>query len=455
MKILYFKLSLFLSLCFLFYYPFAGLGFENVSDINQQSLTLLTSNPEEWIANYGANSGSQGNKVAIDSEGNVYVAGWYYNKSTSPSYNATLWKFSSSGELLWIREWGGGSSDQAKSIYIDSQDYIYVTGYFNENPAYGKDIFIKKFSTSGVTISTYNISSSIADYANDIVVDQSGNIYITGYTDGLEGWTCYTAKLDGSGTILWNASYGQDGSENNDKGEGLIVDNDGNVFVCGYSTSYTNGKGPLFLKYNSSGFLIFNMTLTAMKWEFFDIDMNSRGDIYLIGYCDYNQDGTSDFLICKYSKDGLSLWNNAWSSELYDYGRALAIDSNDNVYAICDTGQGAGMALREIQIKKFSIDGILLYETTWTRGLTDNAVDAMLNTKTNDLFITGYSTAFSTSDIDSMILIKNPLLPDESNSETQGGENIGITLSISDILSIVNTGAIAIVIVAAALKLRK
>jgi len=455
MKVLHVKLILVLFLCILFYLPFTGLSVKNASNNFNHGITILTSNSEEWIANYGANSGSQGNKVAIDSEGNVYVAGWYYNQSTTPSSNATLWKYSTSGVLLWVREWGGGFSDQARSIYIDALNNIYVTGYFY-NSGYGYDIFIKKFSINGDILGTYNISSSIADYGNEVFVDPAGNIYITGYTSGVEGWTCYTAKLDPSGVILWDAFYGQNGSGNYDLGEGLIVDNDGNVFVCGYTESYTNGKGPLFLKYNSSGFLEFNISIPDfMGGEFFDIDMNSQGDVYLIGYCDYDLYLNPDIFICKYNRIGLSLWNYIGGTDLYDYGRAIIIDSNDNTYAICDTGQGAGMALRDIQIKKFNVDGQLIWDTIWTRGLTDNAMDAALDIESHDLYITGYSTAFSTSGIDSMILIKNPVLPDENDCSPDDGGNPMINLSISDILSIVNTGALIVVITAVALKLKK
>ena len=82
------------------------------------------------------------------------------------------------------------------------------------------------------------------DHGTGMAVDGSGNIYVTGNSDAIWGSPvraftdssddAFVAKLDPSGSLLWNTFLGGSGS---DFGYGIAVDGSGNVYVTGYSNA--------------------------------------------------------------------------------------------------------------------------------------------------------------------------------------------------------------------------
>jgi len=113
--------------------------------------------------------------------------------------------------------------------------------------------------------STGNYQLATHDFANGVVTDSSGNVYVTGGTKGgLDGNTSagntdlFVVKYNSSGTKQWTKQLG---TSSNDNANGVATDSSGNVYVTGYTygglDSNTNwGKNDIFLvKYNSDGVL--------------------------------------------------------------------------------------------------------------------------------------------------------------------------------------------------------
>ena len=157
----------------------------------------------------GGSGGDYANSIAIDSSGNVYVAG---NTSSTnfpetgggaqPSYggggDAFVSKLNSSlTSILRSSYLGGSGGDFAYSIAIDSSGNVYVAGEtastnFPETggsaqPSYGggsADAFVSILNSALTSIlqSTYLGGSGI-DYAYSIAIDSAGNVYVAGGTD--------------------------------------------------------------------------------------------------------------------------------------------------------------------------------------------------------------------------------------------------------------------------------
>ncbi|MBK7446266.1 MAG: SBBP repeat-containing protein [Ignavibacteria bacterium] len=131
------------------------------------------------------------NSIAIDDSGNVYVTGETdYNNSVSAGY-ATI-KYNSEGIQQWLARYNGSNSNPflyfTKSIVLDRSGNVYVTGR-------GTPI---KYSPSGVEQwigNGINISKSI-------FLDSSGNVYVTGHGSGNEG-DYETKKYNSSGVQQW------------------------------------------------------------------------------------------------------------------------------------------------------------------------------------------------------------------------------------------------------------
>ena len=209
-----------------------------------------------WSTFLGGNGLDEGNTVAVDGSGNVYVAGASYATWGSPvrAYTAGLdafaAKLSGSGTLTWNSFLGGSGNDRGWGIAADSSGNVYVAGYSETTwgspvRAYtaGQDAFAVKLDSRGSPTWNTFLGGSADEIGNAIAVDSGGNVYIAGTSNATWGSPvrAYTASTDGfavgltsKGNLVWNTFLGGHGD---DLGTGIALDSDGNVYVAGYSTA--------------------------------------------------------------------------------------------------------------------------------------------------------------------------------------------------------------------------
>ena len=86
-----------------------------------------------------------GSRISIDSKDFIYISG--ATEHAPSEFNSTLFKYNSSGNLIWMEEWGGGGDELGKDIYIDNaSDNIYLTGTTTSFSSGGdEDIFLLKY----------------------------------------------------------------------------------------------------------------------------------------------------------------------------------------------------------------------------------------------------------------------------------------------------------------------
>ena len=197
-------------------------------------------NPPYWIATLGGTGTDIGTGIAVDSSGNVYVTG-YTNSQGAGGNDVLIAKYNTSGVIQWQRSLGGTGTDQGQGIAVDSSGNVYVTGYTDSQDAGGDDVLIAKYNTSGVIQwqRTLGVAGSI-DQGRGIAVDSSGNVYVTGYTysQGAGGNDVLIAKYDNTGALQWQRTLGGTGI---DVGTGIVVDSNGDAYAAGYTNSQGAG----------------------------------------------------------------------------------------------------------------------------------------------------------------------------------------------------------------------
>ena len=228
-----------------------------------------------------------GHGITVDETGNVYLAG---TLGAPGAYVAFVAKFDPSGNLTWALPMGGSGYDQASSVVVDASGNIFVSGISEAtwgSPlrafSTGTDSFIAKINPTGSLIwNTFLGGSGIEDSIYSIVLDESGNIYATGYSDATwgnpiqaysAGRDTLTLKLDSSGNLLWNTFMGGIYDEFNTS---IVVDGIGNIYVTG-ENSVNYG---VVLIYNSSGSLL---SETAISGSGYGIARDENGNTYVTG----------------------------------------------------------------------------------------------------------------------------------------------------------------------------
>ncbi|RFS17807.1 SBBP repeat-containing protein [Emticicia sp. C21] len=327
----------------------------------------------------GSKSYDQGQGIATDANGNIYITGFFGDTATfgnitkiSESFRCLfVAKYNKSGILQWIQITGGTGQAYALDIGLDTYGNVIITGYFfgtvsfNGSPvtASGTNCFIAKYTNSG---SFQWVKTGTGGVYNKLALDNNNNIYITGTfmntltVDGItktsRGYNdLLLAKYDSNGNIKWVQTAG---GNLDDGGNHLAIDANQNIYLTGYfsNTAYFN-----------------QLTKTSF--------------------------GASDAFIARYSNDGNIQWVENFGGVGHDYAMSVAVDENNNVYC-------TGNFLYTVNFKgitktaRGSTDIFILKlknsrELEWLQtidGVGTDWVKSMSLSSDNTLYVTGYFT---------------------------------------------------------------
>jgi hypothetical protein len=152
-----------------------------------------TSGNEQWLSKIATHCYESGTGVAVDSSGNVYVTGIVLTCSLDDEValgkrDVFLSKFDSSGNKLWVRQFGTEETDKGFSVAVDGADNVYVVGYWDSTyftgDNEGGDVFLAKYSPSGDRLWIEERVGSEVAQGKGVAIDADNYIFMTGTTEG-------------------------------------------------------------------------------------------------------------------------------------------------------------------------------------------------------------------------------------------------------------------------------
>jgi hypothetical protein len=400
----------------------------------------------QWHTFYGSDAEDEGNGIAVDGNGNVYVTGTsqatWGDSPIHPytgSSDIVVLKLNSSGTLLWNTFYGSTNTDEGKSIAVDANGNVYVTGQSNTswsdpvaplNPhTSGFDIVVLKLDSSGAYQWHTFYGSASTDYGLGIAVDESGNSYVTGISISTWGISplnphagggnadIVVFKLDSSGNnLVWNTFYG---STSTDYGNGIALKS-GYVYVTGYSNAswgsplHAHSAGAtadiMILKLDDTGALQWNTFYGSGTYDDkgYGIAVDGSGNTYVAGTSKatwgspvnpFNGSGQGEITVLKLNTSGALQWNTFHGSLSIDNGYSIAVDGNGNVYVTGSSNATWGSPLHaysgstDIVALKLANSGILQGNTFYgAASVADYGYGLALDGSGN-VYITGSSNA--------------------------------------------------------------
>lgn len=230
------------------------------------NLTLLggSGNWRRPIASAGtdqiaAMSGDHGDGVYVA----VNTTGGFADGKNMGDFDAYLMHYRGNGAVSFVTPLRTGSSDIINAIAVDSDDNVYLAGYtygiFPGQSGIGKaDAFLAKVSSAGTLAWLQQLGTSEIDQLTGVAVAPDGSVYVTGHTEGdFPGYTnagaidVFVGHYGADGKRDWVMQFGSDADEksNNVIGPGLAitVDAQGNVFVAGSTQGVLPGGTSLGL----------------------------------------------------------------------------------------------------------------------------------------------------------------------------------------------------------------
>jgi uncharacterized delta-60 repeat protein len=355
-----------------------------------------TSGTEQWVAFYnGPDSGSdQGMAMVIDNQGNIYMTG-----SSSVFGSDTDWatvKFNSEGIQQWAARFDGGNkfNDVAVDIAVDAAGNVFVTGHASQNTnTFNYDFATIKYNSSGTEkwVAFYDGPASTTDEAKALALDDSGYVYVTGYSAGsTTGNDFTTIKYDQDGNEKWVARYNGPGNDN-DIPTDVAVDRWGKINVCGASTGDGTGFDYTIVQYNSAGVeqwvQRYNGAGNGWDWPT-DMAIGSDGRVFITGYIKASS-GYNDMLTIKYNQAGVFQWSSTYDGPAYSNDKATGLSLGiDDVVYVTGVSQGHDesydYATHKINKEGYR-DWVMRYNSK-----NDNAVAVIADDK-GKFYVTGFT----------------------------------------------------------------
>jgi hypothetical protein len=246
----------------------AGASNAFVAKLNPTGSSLLYSS---YLGGSGTDTGYG---IAVDASGDMFIAGStsstnfpvssgaYRTAYAGGTFDAFVTALNSGGGLLYSTYLGGSAEDQAYAIALDSKGDAFVAGEtlsanFPNTPGFiqaahnaSYDGFVAALNPGGSALlySTL-LGGSSDDYACGIALDSAGNAYVSGYTGSTDfphtpgvlqpasagGYDAFVAKINPAGTALVYSTFL--GGSGDDYALPIAVDNGGNVYITGDTTS--------------------------------------------------------------------------------------------------------------------------------------------------------------------------------------------------------------------------
>ena len=314
---------------------------------------------------------SSGNTIALGETGGVGAAigGDIVLRKHSASSGAILFERFIDGYLA-------GYSDKAVKLLV-AEPFIYVVmnSTYNLTP-FDQDIFVYKLDTSlnTVWVRNLNTSGNPDDIAVDAGLDQLGNLYVVGNTTRTgTGGDIVWLKYSSSGSLLFTKYYTSAGLFT-DEVRAMAVEPNGVCNITGFYTSSTLGSRMLALKLWSNGIQLWVRYHDVVSGAVSGDIGNSvsydpvTGDMYVCGG-GRNSTGNDDWVVVKFAgSDGTKLWfkRHTGVGNANDNGVKVIYQGGDLYSCGTFTSTVSGVTSKNIQLRKYiPADGASVWTKTY------------------------------------------------------------------------------------------
>lgn len=330
----------------------------------------------EWVESIPGDAFEQNSSIAQAPCGDVYTVGYFQGASFGTlnavgSEDGFISKYNEQGQLIWVKQLAGSSSDRINGITIGSDNEIYIVGEFRGRFRYNTDslvsfdqldVLVAKIDSSGNFQWATSASGWGYESAYDISLSSNGNILVTGYYENnLEFGPfslvannlrdIFIMAIDQQGNPLWLESLSGPGVE---YGRSIATDTSNNIYLTGVFRDFLYPNGgtlsgfgsydAFLAKYNSIGQLLWIKAMGGPSAdEGYYVNIDSKQDIVLVGWYDrsmlidsltLNGSKEEDGFAAKFNPNGDLIWAIPLAGSFDERVYAVDFDANDDIYLL-------------------------------------------------------------------------------------------------------------------------
>ncbi|MCK9418442.1 MAG: SBBP repeat-containing protein [Nitrospirae bacterium] len=364
-------------------------------DGNATATNYTWSFKSAWTIQIGTSASDGARDIVFDASENIYMIGnteGNFDGHTNGGYqDVFLIKYNASGVKQWSKQYGTSGVDYANNVALDVSGNIYVAGWRS-----GSGIVVDKFDSSGTTIMSTTLWNGGDTAIQSVAIDSTGNIYVSS-TDKF-------VQANPAGVVQWSRSVGT-------TIYGLTVDSNDNVYVTGSTDKDIRYGYPLIsktlfvAKYNSAGTqLLATQCGLTVSTQAYNVAIDNSGNIYAVGILVDNLN-KSNWIIDKYNSSGSEQWLKIISGV---EARDVVIDTNGDLFVVGTTyqaGNAAGTLMKfdasgnnqwSRTIKTFAYPYGIALDTNgnaYVAGDVSDSLDGNIYSGWNDAFIVKFDSA--------------------------------------------------------------
>jgi len=243
--------------------------------------------------------------------------------------------------------------DEAGNVYLSG----YTQGSLAEPNAGRLDVYVRKYTPEGTLAWTRQWGTSDDDLGYGISADRMGNVYVTGFTGQGVHSKSFVRKYSTDGNLAWDRQLIIDTSTCS---YAASADGLGNVYVSGIVSG--SGYNAFVSKYTDDGTLAWTRIVDGGQYDYsYSVSADGLGHVYVSGI-QGDPSGDWDVFVSKYSDTGDLAWTRPWSTSTRDMSYAVSADKWGNVFVAGGTNIMEGASYGDALVAKFTAEGDLAWD---------------------------------------------------------------------------------------------
>lgn len=304
--------------------------------------------------------------------------------------------------VLWDAQYtsSGLNQDIASVVKLDGSANVFVTGTSFQTGSSSYDIVTVKYDNNGFQQGApviFNGTGNGIDEVRDMAIDNLGNIYITGLTTSTGGNVNYiTIKYNNSLVQQWAVEHNGPLAGSYDESYAVIVDNLGFVYVTGGSDFVSAGSDYYTIKYDASnGNVVWGIQHNGVSNSIdaaTSLTKDASGNIYVTGRS-FQTGQDLNYRTVKYDNNGVQQWATSYNGPVnnFDSPTKIKVDASGNVY-VTGFSYGGQLLDNDYATVKYNSTGVQLWAERYNGPLSeeDNAYDLVVDNN-EFVYVTGRS----------------------------------------------------------------
>lgn len=291
---------------------------------------------------------------------------------------------------LWSTTWNAKTPGVVTNVHVAKTPTgeIYTACSLLRATTGKYDVIVARYRANGTRewVKSWSRGTSYDDMVEGIAVDPDGRLVVCGWSatgkdDGTPDWSIL--KFGRVGNLLWSKSIGS-AFGGDDRAVDVVINKYGRIYVTGYVTQSSSGKDWRTVKLKPTGAQVWSVSYKCSEGlddQPAAMAIDAEGNLYVTGWAGTAKKVRRDAVTIRYGRDG----TRAWVMRFHDGGEEMGVD-------VAVRLSGVAVAVKKIDenaqhtyalAKQYTRDG----DDLWTATLDD------ANTVTDEFLCAGIDSS--------------------------------------------------------------